>query len=380
MSKSFGWWVDLHNVALGDMKWVHALPFGQYQHPLHGEMVFDTAKLNALASSVKTRVRGIDPDIDYDHKADPAKGSQAAGWVKDAEVRDNGLWLQVDFTDTATGEINDKKYRYFSAEFTDTWTDSQGNTHKDVLLGGGLTNRPYMKNLMPVNLSELSLATPPKDTPEAEVDLKKLRELLGLAADATEEACIAKLTEQSASVTTLTAEKTALADQLAKLNTPPPEFDPQLMKLVEASPAFKAMFDDMQAQKKLLSEQQAAIRLAEVKNELDKLQQGKTFALAPSVREELQNIMLKSGGDAAKQLSEFLAKVMSGDALVDLSERGYTGRRIGDDIDASKRFNEMVSQLVTAEKLDYGSAVERIARENPQLFQDYREQTYTFKA
>src|SRR5215467_15060898 len=126
---SFGWWIDLKKVELGDKTWIHALPFGSYQHPVHGTMNFDATKLNALASSVKNRTRGIEPDIDYDHKTDPAKGAQAAGWVKDAEVRQDGLFLLVDFTDAATQEIKDGKYRYFSAEFNDEWTDSQGTKH-----------------------------------------------------------------------------------------------------------------------------------------------------------------------------------------------------------------------------------------------------------
>src|SRR5690348_7674736 len=183
--KPFGWWVDLSKVTLSDTSgggastWVHALPFGTYQHPIYGTMNFDASKLNALATSVKEKVRGIDPDIDYDHKQDPAKGNVAAGWVKDAMVDTDGLKLHVDFTAAATKSIKDKEYRYFSADFVDEWTDPEGGKHTDVLFGGGLTNRPYMKNLIPVNLSELLSEGPPKNDPAEDVDLKKLRELLG---------------------------------------------------------------------------------------------------------------------------------------------------------------------------------------------------------
>jgi phage I-like protein len=380
MGKRFGWWVDLAKVQLGDTSWVHALPFGEYQHPIHGQMVFDSTKLAALATSVKEKVRGIDPDIDYDHKTDPAKGNQAAGWVKDAEVRTDGLYLQIGWTPTAQSELKEKKYRYFSAEYSDEWTDSQGKTHHDVLIGGGLTNRPFMKNLMPVNLSDLSMGEAQGNpTTEAEVDLKKLRELLGLPADATEDAVTAKLTEQAASVTKLTTDNKTLADEITKLKAPDPQVDPQLKQLVEASPAFKKLMDDLENQKRTLAEQTAAIRLAEVTTRLNELQQGKTFALAPAAREELQGILLKSDPEASKKLYEFLGKVMGGEALVDLSERGYTGRRVLD-VDPTKRFNDLVTQLIEKEKVDYGTAVERIARENPQLFTDYREASYQFRA
>jgi phage I-like protein len=388
MDKHFGWWVDMAKVTLSDTatgasSWVHALPLGTYQHPLHGELSFDVAKLTALATSVKQKTRGIDPDIDYDHKADPAKGNQAAGWVKDAEVRADGLHLHVDWTSDATKDIKDKKYRYFSAEFVDEWKDPQGVDHKDVLFGGGLTNRPFMKNLLPVNLSDLIDVLPPQDPPnkEAEVDLKKLALLLGLTEASTEEQVLTKLGEMASGVTKLTDDNKKLADELAALKTPPPTVDPQLKQLVDASPAFKKLMEDLEAQKKTLAEQQTALRLSEVKGQLDSLQQGKTFALAPSAREGLEKILLTSDSAAGKALHEFLAAVMEGKALVDLSEKGYSGRGQVSGIDPTMRFNDAVKALTEGPlKMDYGTAVEQVARENPQLFDEYRNASYQFKS
>jgi len=388
MEKHFGWWVDLAKVTLSDTSggattWVHALPFGQYQHPLYGKMDFDASKLTALANSVKTKTRGIDPDIDYDHKADPVKGNLAAGWVKDAKVESDGLHLQVDFTPAAAQSIKDKEYRYFSAEFVDEWTDATGSSHKDVLFGGGLTNRPFMKNLLPVNLSELLSEGPPKapPTPEAEVDLKKLCTLLGLAETSTEEQVLAKLGEMASGVVKLTEDNKKLGEEVEKLKKDPTEgLDPELMRLVEASPAFAKMFAEVQEKDKKLTEMQTAMRLTEVNSQLAELQRGKTYALAPSVKEEVKNIMLKSTPEAAKALFEFMGKVMNGTAMVDLSELGHSGRRL-EESDATKRFNDMIQQYMDTNKgSNYGSAVEVIARENPQLFADYREATYQFKA
>jgi hypothetical protein len=385
MGKHFGWWVDLTKVTLADAagtktSWVHALPYGTYTHPIHGSLVFDSAKLTALATSVKTKVRGVDPDIDYDHKTDPAKGGQAAGWVKDADVRSDGLWLHVDWTADGAKDIMEKKYRYFSADYADEWTDPNGVVHTDVLNGGGLTNRPYMKNLIPVNLSEL--VVPPNDPPgETDMDLKKLRELLGLAETADEAAVIAKLTEMATSITTLTAEKTTLTEEVAKLKNPTdPKLDPQLRQLIESSPAFAKLFADNEAKEKALQEAQAAIRLAEINTKLAELQHGKTFALTPPTREAIQQVMLKSGPEAAKLLFELFEGIVNGTSLVDLSERGYTRQHSGDGTDSSARFNEQVKALMEKDKLDYGTAVERVARDNPKLFDEYRESSYTFKA
>jgi phage I-like protein len=382
--KPFGWWVDLTKInTLSDTgaatTWIHALPFGKYQHPIYGEMDFDQAKLSALANSVTTKVRGIDPDIDYDHKQDPAKGNQAAGWVKDAQVRTDGLYIQVDFTADAAKEVADKKYRYFSADFADTWTDPQGVEHKDVLMGGGLTNRPYMKNLMPVNLSELRFDEPPEE--ESTVDPKQLRASLGLAESATDAEVLAKATEAVTSVTTLTAEKAALEAEVKTLKEPETDqIDPELRKLVEASPAMKKMLDEHQAQIKKNQELAAALRLSEVNGQLAEVQKGKQFAIAPVAKETLKQLMLKSSPAAAKELAEFMSSVVNGTGLVDLSERGFGGREQNTS-DANLRFAEAVKQLMEADKnLTYADAVEHIASAQPHLFNEYRESTYSFKS
>jgi phage I-like protein len=387
MDKHFGWWVDLQGVTLSDgdgSTWIHALPFGSYKHPLHGDMHFDINKLTALAQSVKDKVRGIDPDIDYDHKEDPAKGRQAAGWVKDAKIDTTGLYLKVNLTPTAVSEVKEGKYRYFSAEFADSWLDNQGKVHKDVLLGGGLTNRPYMKNLMPVNLAELNFEQPPKEE-DKEVDGKKLREALGLSADTTDEAVFAKLGEIAQAMPKLAEAETKLTEAQAKIAqlTAKDEVDPQLMKLIEGSPAMRKMYEASQAKDKQLAELQQSIRLGEVNAQIGQLQQNDKMALAPVVRDALREVMLTMGTDAAKKLHEtVLVKIMDGSGTVDLSEHGYTGRKRTDsDIDPTIRFNDAVKALMEGpDKVDYGTAVERVARENRTLFNEYREANYQFKA
>ena len=394
MGKDYGWWVDLSKVALDEKagtktSWIHALPVGTYQHPLHGTLDLTPTKLAALAASVKTKVRGIDPDIDYDHKEDPAKGHQAAGWVKDTDVRQDGLWLNVDWTADAAKDIADKKYRYFSAEFTDTWVDPQGKEHTDVLVGGGLTNRPWMKNLFPVNLSEVSsFNTDPPGGGNDEVDGKKLRAALGLAETTTDDEVFTKLGEigtglkaTTESVTKLTEDNKKLADEIAKLKEPDAT-DPELRKLIESSPAFAKLYEATLEKDKKLAEMAEGVKLAEVEKQLTELQAGRVFALAPTAREGLRNLMLRLPAEGNKALTEFLVSVTEGKALVDLSERGYTGRRDNPLAGgATTRFNEAIEGLLAANKeMNYGDAVERVARENPTLFAEYREDNYTFKA
>src|SRR3954464_8536862 len=154
----FGYYADLRGTRFTEgekpKSWVMAMRVGDYKHPAYGQISFTADRIKRFADSVKNKVRGIALDIDYDHKADPARGNEAAGWVEDAKIEGDALMLLVEWTKTAAEKIKDGAYRYFSPDFQDEWRDSNSIEHRDVLFGGGITNRPFLKDLLPVNLSE----------------------------------------------------------------------------------------------------------------------------------------------------------------------------------------------------------------------------------
>jgi phage I-like protein len=164
------YFIELNRVQLAenDLTWLHAMPVGTCNHPVYGELSFTPERLARFADNVKNRARRIELDIDYNHKEDPAKGHKAAGWIKDADLRNDGLWIGVQFTDTAKAEIEAGEWRYLSPEFKDEWEDEYGNIHKDVLFGAGLTNRPYLKDLLPIAASEDYIESLRPKTPEKE--------------------------------------------------------------------------------------------------------------------------------------------------------------------------------------------------------------------
>lgn len=153
--------IDLSGVSLAENRptWLHAFPVGSYQHPVHGALTFTRERLQRFAKNIKARARGIDLSIDYAHREDASKGHKAAGWITDAEVRSDGLHIAVNFTDEAKREIRAGHWRYLSPEYLDEWTDAFGRKWNDVLLGAGLTNRPFLKDLAPIAASES--ASPP---------------------------------------------------------------------------------------------------------------------------------------------------------------------------------------------------------------------------
>lgn len=166
------------NFAEGDGVWIEALQAKDYHTTGYGVVNVTPTKLSNLAASIKNNVRGIDVSTDYEHGLDKAKGSKASGTIKDAKVDGNKLLLNVAFTDTAKAEIKAGEWKYFSSDWVDEYLHDDGTKHQDVLLGGGLTNRPVAKGLnpLPVNFSELYEETDIPDAEELELESIALAE------------------------------------------------------------------------------------------------------------------------------------------------------------------------------------------------------------
>src|SRR6266498_998766 len=152
--------VDLFTIELAEDEptVLHAMPNNKrFKHPVFGEIKFTPERIQNFADNVNNKVRGVDLDIDYDHKQSSAHGTKAAGWVTKAEARPDGLHYHVEFTEEARKAIRNKEYRFFSPEFADSWKNPHtGKVHKDVAFGGGITNRPFLReHIAPVKLSDL---------------------------------------------------------------------------------------------------------------------------------------------------------------------------------------------------------------------------------
>lgn len=393
MSQEYGFLVDLGKYSFdeGQPTWIQAFPLGKWTHPKYGEINVTPDKVARMASNVNANVRGQELDIDYDHKM---HSGEAAGWVKGAEARPNGLWLAVQWTGEALTKLKDKAYKYFSPEYTDEWTNPvDGKVHKDVVFGGGITNRPFLKGILPINLTEMLADAP--DTPKPgwngkphafvpdssdptdckicgldksnkihnvkanegdTLDPKQIRLLLKLAEDASDEDVTAKLTE---------------------LMTPKepvkPNVDPTVQVLAESNPVIKEMLDEMETLK-------AANRLSEVNVNLKELElEDADFALAPAVLSEARTIALEAPKVVGDKFLALLKEVRK-NGIVDLREHG--GRKpnapggSNDGESATKRFTEAVSKWSEEKKVPYAAAASQVAAAEPELFSEYRNESY----
>lgn len=371
----YGYWVELSGQTFDDTttQWIHALPYGEYEHPVYGTMKFDPETVQQFADGVNTKVRGIDLDVDYDHKD---KNGKAAGWVKEAKVQQDGLHLRVEWTPEGAKSVKDKEYRYFSPEFKDEWKDAKGATHKNVLFGGALTNRPYLKDLMPVNLSELTDHEPEGGSMGPE-DFKKL---LGLDASATDEQVKAAIQQMK--------DEPAPPAPAPTPPSPTPTPEPVLTGAALAEAITKALAEDPRLKKlaeleSTIAQTQQAQKLAEVKDRLKTVTQkqgGRAYVLPPSVIDAVAEATVNS--DPVKMSEGFVTamEAFGRTGFVELGERGRMAT--GGEKDATTQLAEAVTAKQTAhmqatgKPLLFAEAIRAVVSESPELYMEYRQDSY----
>lgn len=195
--------------------WVQVMMCGAFTDPRYGDFVIDRAYLEALVTNYERL--DLTVPIDRDHSPYTTGSTEAVGWVKQLRIRDDEtLWAYVVWTEAGAELILSGSYRYFSPEFVDDYEDKYGETFGPALLGGGLTNRPFLTGMAEVSLalhSSQSLGTLQRDTlvlsagqaiflsarpanpsKEKHVDRETLITLYGLQADATDEQILAAAT------------------------------------------------------------------------------------------------------------------------------------------------------------------------------------------
>jgi phage I-like protein len=365
VSNTVGYWVDLQGKQFDEdgCLWIQGMPLGTYEHPLFGEITFDADRVKRFADSVTTKVRGQDLDIDYDHKADT---KIAAGWVKTAEVRGNdGLFLKIQFTEKARKHLHDGEYRYFSPEYQDEWEHPKTKqVHKDVLFGGALTNRPFLKDIMPINLSEVfDNAGKPMTTSE---EAKNIRTKLGLPEDASEADVLAALPAK---------DKPAEDDKPAPDAPAAPQLSEEDLKKFPFLKTLQEQVSALQAKQiadaKELSELRRANKLAEVTKTVASLTDSSSkIALSSTARELAGKILL--GEDVPDSMQLLLNSLVNGSATVELGERGRA--RTEGEKSGIQELNDAVAAVrATDKELTYSSAVTRVLAEKPALYSAYRD-------
>lgn len=202
---------------------VQLLREGKFHHPIYGEVLISSVHLDLMKSNFDNNVRGIDISIDYTHDNEGGE-SPAACWIKELHVKSNkdgkgkGLFARVEFTPKGQQLVSAKEYKYSSADFAIDYIDQDGKHHPYVLRGGTLTNRPFIKGMNPIKLSEY------KPTKENKT-MNKEQLIAALKAEGID---IVSLQTQA---TSLTQENVALKRQITDLSALPAQKDTEIKAL-----------------------------------------------------------------------------------------------------------------------------------------------------
>lgn len=398
----FGNLIDLRGLQFDDAgngnysKWIQAMPLGKYMHPMHGVIDITPERVARFADNVNKGVRGQALDIDYDHKQHNGK---AAGWVKSAEARPDGLWILVEWVKDAWEDIKTGAYRYFSPEFVDEWVHpATQSKFSDVLFGGGITNRPFLKGILPINLSEI-LAESETETNEGNLmftdeQRAALLAKFGLAEDADDQTILMALVTaatdagdgttppeqagESAATTDVNNDGTAVQPEPGQATSPSSvtvKFTEDLIKLSETNPVVKQLMENLESNNKQLKEMRDTSTVSAIQKKFS----DNGYALPATVINALTDTIKLSEDDRVTgAVIQMLSKIADS-GLVKLGESDVSTpnlHRAGGTVDYTKQLSEAAAKLAKDAGIDYGDAMMQVVMENPGAYESHRSDSY----
>lgn len=131
---------------------IQLIPIGQWDHDLYGQILITPSDIREFVDNFDANVRkGVPITAGHEGMAE----LPAEGWISKVYAREDGLWGDVEWTESGKALLKDKAFKFFSPEFYREYEDPE--THKlyrNVLVGGALTKSPYFKELKAIVFSE----------------------------------------------------------------------------------------------------------------------------------------------------------------------------------------------------------------------------------
>lgn len=145
------------------------LPVGKFFDKRYGNLQISNAMIKQMADNF-----GKYPSYEVPVKIGHSDGAKSPGKVISATAKPEGLEITM-LVDSETAEaINNKQYRYMSAEFDDDYYDkTTGQKIGAVLLGAALVNQPAHPYVAPLKLVD----DIPNEEGRNNVDMTELEEL-----------------------------------------------------------------------------------------------------------------------------------------------------------------------------------------------------------
>jgi phage I-like protein len=364
-----------------NVKWVQAWRYSSWDHPQYGKVEVTPALVSKFKTHLDNNTYGQDILANYEHGTDPAKGNKAAGKVLDIEAREDGGWYKVEFTPTALKEIEDGEWRYISPEYSDWMNAETGETFEDVPVGLAICNRPFFKNMAPINFSELYTEVDEhneqqEDDGDMDPLLKAFAEMLGieLEEDTSNEDALKLFSEK---VTELKETDTGDDDDGdGDGDEGGTEAEKQFIEAFPEQAQELAQLRKMRIanEAKAFAEQFSSIKVKEGDKEVTK-------GLSTAAKDKLIDVHLKfSEGTATPEDVAEVVKSVVASGVVEFGERGSSAS--GDDVptnsrDAATRLRDRAKQLIAEaggnSKMSFGDALAKASEEHPELAKAYSE-------
>lgn len=361
---------------------IEIMRIGKWKHPVYGLFEITENTMKNIITNFKNKVRGIDISFDLEHGGTSNK-SEAVCWVKNLINTGSTLLAEVEWTELGKEKILNKTFRYFSPEFQFIYTDEEtGKKFNNVLLGGGLTNKPFIKHMSPVMLSENIDYTDfsselylPCEIEKGENDYmnKELLKALKLSENASEtDVKVAmdklientiKLSEVKAENETLKAEKITLTSKIDTLEADNAAVTVKLNEAINNKSTADQQIITLNESMKTIQE-----RLIDADwNNVYKiaLSEGRMTA----AMEETFKAQYIANPEQTKKLIDVLPVV------INLNEIGTNqGKNNGTGEDHVKKFNEKSLEYMNQHKVSIEDAMSVIALSEPKLYEDANKQ------
>lgn len=215
--------------------WYQIEVTGEHYNPAAGLVqVIDAPALESIVNRFATAAAS--PNfagllIDQDHfSLDPAKSTEAFGWVKELRNREGQLEGRIEWSDLGKPAVESGRFKFFSTVYAAADVEKLGErTVKNRAVPAvrplaldrlAVTNDPNNKGGKPIS-NRAPGTTPEAGKPEEQnqPDMKNLKELLGLPADATEDQIYAAVEALKAPAAELPEIKNRLKDATTELAT-----------------------------------------------------------------------------------------------------------------------------------------------------------------
>ena len=205
-------------VAVGseETKFIYnLLPVGRFFDRRYGEINISPEKIKMMADNF-----GKFPSYEVPIKLGHSDGAKSPGKVIAVEAKDNGLEITMLVDAETAKDINDKKYRYMSAEFEDNYLNKEtGENVGAVLLGAALVNQPANPYMQPLMFADTTFNIDFEGVNENMTEIENLRtdlsdtkaQLKSAQEEANEKIKLAE--EQAKRITQLEAQNKALIEE-----------------------------------------------------------------------------------------------------------------------------------------------------------------------